>query len=167
MKKIYKCTFHGDDESVIREYLEESNIHYVCHHLGEDYNGLPIKSHFHVISDKFIFGYDEHFTFISEITSSLELGNFISYCENRHCEFQRLKFGPKVAELLLIKTRSATIDDLIDEIVSNCQNSIIKSHSYYLKKYGKVYLFNFKKIREMFDYSSAFYDWTDEKNAKD
>ena len=117
MKKLYKCTFHGHDEYIIREYLDESNILYVCHHFGEDESGLPINSHFHVLTDRFIFGYDGVFTYISEISSSCELSNYLSYCEDRHCEFNRLKLCASIAEQLLHKSKGLDINDLIDEIV--------------------------------------------------
>lgn len=160
---MYIYTFHSDfiDFSNFK-YLDRDYILYVCRHSGKDKNNLKIETHYHVITKQnLLCKYDNIFTY-KQYVDVIDICKFVSYCEDGHCDYDVIIKTEFLNSLLKsVLKYNYSIDDLLKEIVYNSENQIIKSHSYYLKKYGKVYLFNFKKIREMFDYSSAFYDWTD------
>lgn len=163
---MFIYTFHCRSFSCVLDYLSDIDILYCCRHYGKDKNNIEIKNHYHIIS-KFDLNinYDGVYTFKNHVLLK-DAKRFKDYCENEHCEQEIIRESDLFLALIdSIDTKSYNIDDLIKEIVYNSENQIIKSHSYYLKKYGKVYLFNFKKIREMFDYSSAFYDWTDTSSS--
>lgn len=134
--------------------FDNINYLYVCKHFGTDKNGLEINEHYHVISlQKSYDKYSDTFTFSKEIKEA-DILSIKKYCENKHCNFEVL------VDLIDVESYEvfprSDLNDLIEEIVYNSENNIVKPHSYYLKRYGKAYLFNFKKLREIFDSSSDF-----------
>lgn len=156
----YKLTFHVKNLEDIHSYLDIEDIAYIVSH--EDSSTIDpfshIKKHYHVVGKKCQFGYDAKFTYCKGIESTHELNNYYKYLTDGHCPFKVEYLEPDFERYMLTIAcfKGYTLDNLLMEISENAERGIIKSQTYYLKKYGKAYLFNYKKIREIFDGSSIF-----------
>lgn len=129
-------------------------------HSGTDKNGLPIRPHIHYIlkSNKIVeeVNYTINIIFFSCIPKVSELGSFVKYLTNKHCDYKVLSKSNEI-DMLIENSRLLDTTSKNLEAYQLLQDFYKLSHNELLMKYGYTYLRHYRTLMCIVDDRKSLY----------